>query len=164
MRNKIKDYKEFTQIRAGPGGSAFRRAGLLYADHTHIDWLKLGMLLVGGFLVTGASNGFNQIMERDLDALMKRTAQRPIPDRRMSTGEGMWLALIMATLGVTLLTIYVNFFCAMLSALSLILYTLGVPLLLPKQVTSWAVFIGAVPGAMAPLLGYVGVTNHIARF
>src|SRR5581483_9630730 len=100
MFNKIKDYKEFTKFGLARIVVLSAGLGFLYADHTHIDWVKLMVLLIGGFLVTGASNGFNQIMERDLDALMKRTAQRPLPDKRMSTREGLWLALLMATAGV----------------------------------------------------------------
>ena len=159
MINKIQDYKEFTKFGLARIVVLSAGLGFLYADHTHIDWLKLIILLIGGFLVTGASNGFNQIMERDLDALMKRTAQRPLPDNRMSTREGLWLALLMATLGVTLLTVFVNFLCAILAALSLVLYTL---VYTPsKQVTPWSVFLGAIPGATSPMLGYIAVTNHI---
>src|SRR5690606_3460811 len=86
-----------------------------------INWLNWLVLTLGGFLVTGSANGFNEIIERDLDKLMKRTADRPIPAGRMTTGQALVLSLLMGIAGTyTLITL--NFIAGVLSVFSIILY------------------------------------------
>ncbi len=116
-----------------------------------INWINWVILTVGGFLVTGSANGFNEIIERDLDKLMKRTADRPIPAGRMTTGQALVLSLLMGIVGTyTLVTL--NFIAGLLSVLSILLYAfLYTPL---KQKSPIAVFVGAFPGALPPLIGY----------
>lgn len=117
------------------------------------DWLEISMLVLGGFLVTGASNGFNQLLERDTDKLMTRTANRPIPTGRMSMTEGLVVACSTGAAGIFLLWYYLNPLSGMLSALSLVLYVaLYTPM---KRVSPIAVFIGAFPGAIPAMLGWV---------
>ena len=115
--------------------------------------------LLGGFLVTGAANSTNQILERDLDALMDRTKSRPIPSGRLGVHSAMVLASLQAVLGVSLLVAFVNIGSALLSLLSMVLYAfLYTPL---KRHTPIAVLVGAIPGALPPLIGWVAATGQI---
>ncbi|MEX1001473.1 MAG: heme o synthase [Crocinitomicaceae bacterium] len=118
--------------------------------------INLLYLTLGGFLVTGASNGFNQIIERDLDKLMSRTENRPLPQGRMSVLEAILLSVSFGVLG-TLLLFQLNFFSGILGVLAMVLYAaLYTPL---KTITPWAVFVGAFPGAIPPMIGVVAVTG-----
>ncbi len=130
----------------------------LYGSAGNISWMKLLILVSGGFLVTGASNGINQILERDLDALMERTRDRPLPTLRMGFTEAALACLIMGLSGVFLLYL-LNPLTALLGAFALISYAfVYTPL---KQVTSFSVYVGAVPGAMPPILGWVAATGRL---
>jgi protoheme IX farnesyltransferase len=121
------------------------------------NWIQLTALILGGFLITGSSNGFNQIIERDTDKLMTRTENRPIPAGRMSVREGIILASIMGIVGITMLTYFTNVLSGILGAIALLLYTL---VYTPaKKVTPFATFIGAFPGAIPPMLGWVAATK-----
>ncbi len=116
-----------------------------------INWINWLILTVGGFLVTGAANGFNEIIEKDLDKLMKRTSDRPIPAGRMTTGQALVLSLFMGIAG-TLILVRLNFLTGVLSVFSILLYAfLYTP---SKRKSPIAVFIGAFPGALPPLIGY----------
>ena len=123
------------------------------------DFFTLLMLSIGGFLVTGASNAFNQIFEKDLDSLMDRTKNRPIPAGRMTAVEGSLWAGIAALLGLVILTIFFNLATGLLSAISLIIYAfIYTPL---KRVHPIAVFVGAIPGALPPMIGAVAATGFV---
>lgn len=116
-----------------------------------INWLNWVVLTVGGFLVTGAANGFNEIIEKDLDKLMKRTMDRPIPSGHMTTGQALVLSLIMGIFG-TYLLLTLNFPTGVLAVFSIFLYAfVYTPM---KRKSPVAVFIGAFPGALPPLIGY----------
>ncbi len=116
-----------------------------------INWLNWLILTIGGFLVTGAANGFNEIIEKDLDKLMQRTSDRPIPAGRMTTGQALVLSLFMGIAG-TLVLVRLNFLTGVLSVFSIFLYAfLYTP---SKRKSPIAVFIGAFPGALPPLIGY----------
>jgi heme o synthase len=112
------------------------------------NWL---ILTIGGLLVTGSANGFNEIIERNLDKLMSRTANRPLPAGRMTSGQALVLSLLMGLVG-TLLLVRLNFLTGVLSVFSILLYAfLYTPL---KRKSPIAVFVGAFPGALPPLIGY----------
>ncbi|WP_140937410.1 heme o synthase [Sphingobacterium lumbrici] len=116
-----------------------------------IMWFNWLMLTIGGFLVTGAANGFNEIIEKDIDRLMKRTMDRPLPSGRMNTGQALVLSLLMGITG-TLVLVQLNFVAGLLSVFSIFLYAfVYTPL---KQKSPIAVFVGAFPGALPPLIGY----------
>lgn len=120
-------------------------------EQEFISWTNWLILTVGGFLVTGAANGFNEIIEKDLDKLMKRTSDRPIPSGRMTTGQALVLSLFMGLAG-TLILVKLNFLTGVLSVFSIFLYAfLYTP---AKRKSPIAVFIGAFPGALPPLIGY----------
>src|SRR4051812_9628179 len=118
----------------------------------HIDWINWVKLIVGGFLVTSAANCFNEIIEKDLDKLMKRTRDRPIPSGHMTTGQALILGLGMALAGTYLLG-YLNLPTGMLSVFSILFYAFAYTPL--KRISPIAVFVGAIPGALPPLIGYV---------
>ncbi len=116
------------------------------------DWTMIGILFLAGFLVTGSANTINQVVEKDTDALMKRTAQRPIASGRMSVEEGWAFAVVTGIAGVALLWYYFNGLSAGLAAFSLFLYAfIYTPL---KKVNSISVLVGAFPGALPCLIGF----------
>nr|WP_242202869.1 heme o synthase [Aestuariivivens insulae] len=130
-------------------------AGYLLGVET-VDYKTLILLALGGYFMVGASNAFNQIIEKDLDALMDRTKNRPIPAGRMSVNTAFVIAAIFTILGIVILYT-INKQTAMFGAISIFLYTcVYTPL---KTKTSLAVFVGAIPGAIPFMLGWVAATN-----
>jgi protoheme IX farnesyltransferase len=121
-------------------------------------WSKWLMLIIGGFLVTSAANGFNEIIEKDLDRLMKRTSDRPLPSGRMTNGQALVLSLLMAIMGTYLLG-KLNPTTGFLSIFSVLLYAFAYTPL--KRKSPIAVFVGAIPGALPPLIGYVAAHPKI---
>lgn len=124
----------------------------------HILWIDWVKLIVGGFLVTSAANCFNEIIEVDLDKLMKRTMDRPMPAGRMTTGQGLVLGLAMGIAGTYLLG-SLNLLTGLLSVFSILLYAFAYTPL--KRKSPIAVFVGAIPGALPPLIGYVAAHGKI---
>lgn len=123
-----------------------------------IIWSNWLMLIGGGFLVTAAANCFNEIIEKDLDRLMKRTMDRPIPAGRMNTGQALVIGLFMAMAGTYILG-KLNLTTGYLSVFSIILYAFAYTPL--KRKSPIAVFVGAIPGALPPLIGYVAAHPKI---
>lgn len=123
--------------------------GSLYSTTMWVMWLKL---VAGGFLVTAAANCFNEVIEVDLDKLMKRTMDRPMPAGRMTTGQGLVLGLGMG-IGGTYLLGSLNLLTGLLSVFSILLYAFAYTPL--KRKSPIAVFVGAIPGALPALIGYV---------
>jgi protoheme IX farnesyltransferase len=129
--------------------------GSLYSSTMWINWVKL---VVGGFLVTSAANSFNEVIEVETDKLMKRTMDRPMPAGRMTTGQGLVLGLGMGMLGTYLLG-SLNILTGLLSVFSILLYAfVYTPLKRRSGVT--AVVVGAIPGALPALIGYVAGQPH----
>jgi heme o synthase len=156
---KISDYAQLSKFRLSLTVVFSAAAGYLLGYQGQVNWVNFFLVLSGGMLVTAASNGFNQVIERNSDALMKRTSGRPLPAGRMSVNEALFVSTFMALLGVVPLYIFVNHLTGLLSLLSLLLYTLAYTPL--KKITPFAVFVGAVPGAMPPLIGWVAATGSI---
>lgn len=130
-------------------------AGYLLGAET-IEFGVLVLLAFGGYFMVGASNAYNQIIERDLDALMDRTKNRPIPAGRMSVNSAFTLAVVFTILGIATLYI-INPRTAMYGAISIFLYTsVYTPL---KTKTPLSVFAGAIPGAIPFMLGWVAARN-----
>lgn len=130
-------------------------AGYLLGVNT-VDYKILALLALGGYFMVGASNAFNQIIEKDLDALMNRTKNRPIPGGRMSVNAAFAIASVFTVLGIAILYV-INPQTAMFGAISIFLYTcVYTPL---KTKTPLAVFVGAIPGAIPFMLGWVAATD-----
>lgn len=157
ISGKISDYVQFTKFRLASLVVFSSGIGFLIASTGPTDWNRFMWLLLGGFLVTASSDGFNQIIERDSDKLMTRTATRPLPQNRMSLTEAYIAASVMGLAGIILLWFKMNPLCGMFSAISLLLYVLAYTPM--KQKSPWAVFVGAFPGAMPPMLGYIAAGN-----
>jgi len=122
-------------------------------------WKMILLLFAGGLLVTGSANAINQVVEKDTDAQMKRTAKRPIASGRLSVNEGWAFAIITGVLGVFILGNWFNWLSAGLAAFSLFLYAfIYTPL---KKVNSIAVLMGAVPGALPCLIGWAAGDNNL---
>lgn len=152
----MRDYATFMKFRLA--SLVVISAAIAFAAASKdLNWVKMGWLVLGGFLVTGSSNGFNQILERDLDKLMVRTQNRPLPQERMSVAEAMVLASVTGVAGISILWIFMNPLSGVLGLLALVLYTVVYTPL--KRVTPFAVFVGAFPGAIPPLLGCVATTE-----
>lgn len=153
---KVRDYAQFIKLRLA--SLVVLSAAISYVIASHeVNWSKMLLLVLGGFLVTGSSNGFNQIIEKNLDKLMDRTQNRPLPQERMSYNESFLLAFITGAIGIAILWIYMNPLSGILGLLALILYTVVYTPL--KRITPFAVFVGAFPGAIPPLLGYVAASE-----
>lgn len=156
LMGKIRDYAQFVKLRLASLVVLSAAIGFVIGSE-EVNWTKMLLLVLGGFLVTGASNGFNQIIEKNIDKLMDRTQNRPLPQERMGVNEAFVLASIMGLSGIAILWIFMNPMSAVLGTLALILYTVVYTPL--KQITPFAVFVGAFPGAIPPLLGHVASTS-----
>ncbi|MCB0448600.1 MAG: heme o synthase [Confluentibacter sp.] len=152
----ISDFKEITKMRLSLSVVFSSLAGYLLGVET-VDYKTLILLAFGGYFMVGASNAFNQIIEKDLDALMKRTKNRPIPSGRMSVNTAFVIATLFTILGIAILY-SINKQTAMFGAISIFLYTCAYTPL--KTKTPLAVFVGAIPGAIPFMLGWVAATNN----
>jgi protoheme IX farnesyltransferase len=151
---KIKTYIVFTKFRLSALVILSALSGYLFANGN--DTKEIVLLLVGGLLVTAASNGSNQIWEKELDKLMKRTENRPLPQDNMSVNEAVAVVIVSLLVGTYMLYL-INLPSAVLGLFAYIMYVfMYTPL---KRITSWAVFVGAFPGAIPPMLGAVAATG-----
>lgn len=133
---------------------------LLAPKVVEFDWLMILLLFVGGMLVTGSANAINQVVEKDTDAVMKRTAKRPVAAGRMSVDEGWAFAIITGMLGVFMLGYFFNWLSAGLAVFSLFLYAfIYTPL---KKVNAIAVLVGAFPGALPCLIGWAAGEDKLS--
>ncbi len=150
------DFKEITKARLAVSVVFSSIAGY-FLGAVEINFSSVLLLAFGGYCMVGASNAYNQIIEKDLDALMSRTKNRPIPAGRMSVNTAMAIAVLMTILGIVALY-FLNPKTAMFGAISIFLYTsVYTPL---KTKTPLAVFVGAFPGAIPFMLGWVAATDN----
>ena len=155
VATRFQDFKAVTKMGLSLSVVFSSIAGYLLAAE-EVRFSVLGLLAVGGYCMVGASNVFNQIIERDLDALMIRTENRPIPSWRISVTNAFILGLVLTILGLSVLYV-INPRTAMFAAVSIFLYTsVYTPL---KQKTPLSVFAGAIPGAIPFMLGWVAFTG-----
>lgn len=123
------------------------------------DWLMIALLFIGGLLVTGSANAINQTVEKNTDAVMKRTAKRPIAAGRMKEREGWAFAIITGVVGCIILGVFFNWLSASLAAFSLFLYAfVYTPM---KKLNAMAVLIGAFPGALPCLIGWAAGNDSL---
>jgi protoheme IX farnesyltransferase len=151
----VKNFTEITKLRLSVSVVFSSVAGYLLGA-AEVDFMILLLLCIGGYCMVGASNVYNQIMERDLDSLMDRTKNRPIPAGRMSIAAALSIAVILTIVGIYVLY-SINPQTAMFGAISIFIYVfLYTPL---KTKTPLSVFVGAFPGAIPFMLGWVAATN-----
>ena len=157
--SKFKSYLVFTKFRLSALVVISALSGYLFVvfrDGASVNWQVIFNLMVGGSLVTAASNGANQIWERELDIMMRRTQTRPLPQGRMNQKEAYLVVILCLVLGTWLLY-RINFLSAFLGVCAFISYVfIYTPM---KRVSPWAVFVGAFPGAIPPMLGAIAYTN-----
>ena len=151
----ISDFKEITKMRLALSVVFSSVAGYLLGVET-VNFTILFLLALGGYFMVGASNAYNQIIEKDLDALMDRTKNRPIPAGRMTVRTAFIIATLFTILGISILY-YINAQTALFGAISIFLYTCAYTPL--KTKTPLAVFVGAIPGAIPFMLGWVAATD-----
>ena len=125
---------------------------------SEVNLIQLFYLIAGGILIVSSSNIFNQIIERDLDKLMKRTQNRPLPKKEITPKLALFLAILSALIGLIFMYL-INLKVAILAALSIFLYTaVYTPM---KLISPLSVFVGAIPGAFPFMIGWVAATNDI---
>ena len=159
LKSVYLDFREITKARLAISVVFSSIAGFMLGinDFQSLNWLVLLKLAIGGYCMVGASNAFNQVIEKDLDALMDRTKDRPVPAGRMSGSSALVLASVLTIIGIVLLYT-INAKTAMFGAISIFLYTsVYTPL---KTMTSLSVFVGAFPGAIPFMLGWVAATGE----
>ncbi|MEC5164300.1 protoheme IX farnesyltransferase [Flavobacterium sp. PL11] len=159
LKSVYVDFREITKARLAVSVVFSSIAGFMLGinDFQSLNWIVLLKLAIGGYCMVGASNAFNQVIEKDLDALMDRTKNRPVPTGRMSGSVALFVASFLTLTGIILLYT-INPKTAMFGAISIFLYTsIYTPL---KTMTSLSVFVGAFPGAIPFMLGWVAATGE----
>lgn len=157
---KLTDYKLLVKLRLSlTVVFSSVMAYLIAASGTSLNWSAAGLLALGGFFVTAAANALNQVLEKDYDKLMQRTANRPLAAGRMSVSEAVLAAGFMSLLGITILALF-NPWASFFGTLALVLYAfVYTPF---KRIGPIAVLIGAIPGALPVLIGAVAVDGRIS--
>ncbi|GAA4346983.1 heme o synthase [Hymenobacter saemangeumensis] len=156
--NKARAYFQLLKFRLSLTVAFSSAIGYMLAPRD-FEWTKVLLVMLGGLLVTGSANIINQIHERELDKLMNRTAKRPLPLGILSTNEAWIFCVLLGLAGLSLLATVFNPLTAALSLLSLILYGfIYTPL---KTISPVCVAVGAIPGGLPPLIGWVAATNHV---
>jgi protoheme IX farnesyltransferase len=156
LKGFISDFKQLTKVGLSLSVVFSAVAGYLLATQS-VNIITVIQLSIGGYLMVGASNAFNQVIEKDTDALMKRTKNRPLPTGRMKVSTALIIAFSFTFFGIAILY-NINAKSALFGAISIFLYTCAYTPL--KSVTPLAVFVGAFPGAIPFMLGWVAATNQ----
>jgi len=152
VSSKLKDYQQLMKFTLSFTVVFSSVVCYLLVPGIAFDITSVLLLFVGGLLVTGAANAINQIAEKDTDAMMKRTASRPLPSGRMTVDEASTFAVVAAVFGIFIIGLWFNWMAAGISGFSLFLYGfVYTPL---KKVHSIAVLVGAIPGALPCLIGW----------
>lgn len=154
--NILDDLKQLTKFGLSLSVVFSSIAGYLLAVDV-VDYKIVVLLSIGGYCMVGASNAFNQIIERVPDAVMKRTMDRPIPTGRISVNLAMLIAVTLTIIGLVILY-SINEKTALFGAISIFLYTSAYTPL--KPISPLSVFVGAIPGAIPFMLGWVAATNQ----
>lgn len=159
MAERVKDYALLVKFRLNLTVVFSALMGYSIATIGNFEFLSLLLLGLGGFFITGSANAINQVLEKDYDKLMVRTQNRPVAAGRMSVTEGLLIAGINGVIGAVILSYFFNSLTAFIGVLSLLLYAfIYTPL---KRVGNIAVAIGAIPGALPPLIGWTAATGSL---
>lgn len=160
IASKVADYAALTKMKLSFLVVFSAAMAFIMGSAGDVNWSKFLLLIAGGFLVTGAANAFNQVIEKDLDKLMDRTRMRPLADGRMGVSEALIVSSLLAVCGLAILFTFMNTASGILGLIAIVSYTIiYTPL---KRITPFAVFVGAFPGAIPPLLGWVAATNSFS--
>jgi protoheme IX farnesyltransferase len=160
LASKVKDYFQLIKFTLSFMVVFSTVVSYLLAPNIRFDLLQVLLLFIAGMLITGSANSINQAFEKDTDAVMKRTAKRPVASGRMSVTEAYTFAFVSGLLGVAMMWYFFNFQSAMLGLFCLFLYGfIYTPL---KKINSIAVLVGALPGALPCLIGWVAATDEFS--
>jgi protoheme IX farnesyltransferase len=150
--SKVRDYMALVKMSLSIMVVFSAVISYLLAPHVQFMWTRILLIGIGGFLVTGSANAVNQVVEKETDALMKRTAKRPVASGVMSEREAWIFAIITLVAGIFILAWYFNFTSAILALASWFMYAyMYTPM---KKVSSYSVLMGAIPGALPCLIGW----------
>ena len=160
VKQKLRDYFQLMKFTLSFTVVFSSVVCYLLAPGISFNFVAVLLLFVAGMLITGSANAINQVVEKDTDAVMKRTSKRPVAAGRMSADEGWTFAVVAGTVGVFMMGYYFNWLSAGISAFSLFLYAfVYTPL---KKKHSIAVLIGGIPGALPCLIGWVAGTDELS--
>ncbi|MFK8102719.1 MAG: heme o synthase [Saprospiraceae bacterium] len=155
---KLEDYKLLVKFKLNLLVVFSAVMAYLIAATGTTNWLAVFCLGLGGFLVTGAANALNQVLERNFDKDMKRTENRPLATGRMTVSEAVMAAGFMSLVGITILALF-NPWTAFLGTISMMIYAfIYTPM---KRVSNVAVLIGAIPGALPTMIGCVAIQGEL---
>jgi heme o synthase len=161
VSGRIGDYLQLTKPRLNLLVVFTTAGGFWLGVGGQVDASLLLHTVVGTAMVAGGSAVFNQIYERDVDALMSRTRTRPLPDGRLSPVEAFWFAMVLCAAGLAQLAFGANPLSAFVAFATLVSYVLlYTPL---KRVSSFSTVVGAIPGALPPVIGWAAATNTVSR-
>lgn len=156
---KLKSYYELLKVRLSFLVAFSSGFGYILGNHGVVNWGNFLAFCFGGFLISGGAITINQIIEVEYDKVMKRTMGRPLPTNRVGKVEASVFAVLLLFIGFSILFITTNILTVLISMLSMLLYSfVYTPL---KRVGPIAVFVGAIPGALPPLLGWAAATGQI---
>jgi protoheme IX farnesyltransferase len=161
VASKVKDYSQLMKFNLTFMVVFSSVVGYLLVPGVEFSLIKVLTLFAGGLLVSGAANTINQLLEKETDKLMARTAVRPLPSGRMSETEAIIMAIVTGIGGLTIMALGFNLLCAILSLVSLVLY--GFVYTPWKKWNSLAVLVGAIPGAMPLVIGWAAGANEIGE-
>lgn len=160
LKAKLSDYMQLIKVRLSFLVVFSASMAYLWATNRNVDTLTIWLLSIGGFLITGSANVFNQVIERNSDKLMKRTLKRPLPAERMNVNEAVALGIILGISGLSILS-RINILCTILGASAMVIYTcIYTPL---KKITPFTVIPGAVAGSLPVVIGCVAATDEISN-
>jgi protoheme IX farnesyltransferase len=160
LQSKLADYTQLIKIRLSSLVVFSAAMAYLWASNRHIEPSIIWLISIGGFMITGAANTLNQVIERDSDKLMKRTLNRPLPSGRMQVGEALLVAAVLGVVGLFLLY-QVNSLCAILGLIAIIIYAgIYTPL---KKITRLTIIPGAIAGSLPVVIGCVAATGRLSN-
>jgi protoheme IX farnesyltransferase len=160
VRARVTDFYELTKPRMNFLVVVTTMVGYYMAARGWADWGRVVYTLIGTGLTAAGSSVLNQYVERDLDLLMRRTARRPLPGGRVRPGDALFYGVLLSVAGLAILTLFVNPLTALLGAITLALYVfVYTP---AKRRTTICTLIGAVPGAIPPMMGFTAVQGTIS--
>lgn len=160
-RSRFADYVALTKPRLNLLVIATAAAGYYLGSDEALDYLRFANTVAGTALVAGGASAFNQLLERQVDALMHRTRSRPLPDGRLHPKEARGFAAFLSLIGLAVLAFGANPLAAFVALATLVTYTVAYTPL--KLKTSLATVVGAIPGALPPMIGWAGATGTLSR-
>lgn len=155
----LADLIDLTKLRLCALAVAMTALGFCVGSGEFVNWGKLSIALIGTALVGAGCGAVNQWMERDIDALMHRTRNRPLPSGRMNAEFALWFGIVCLGLGFLVLLIGVNRITALLGVVTFLTYLVAYTPM--KRTSSVSTLVGAIPGAMPPLMGWTAATGRL---